>query len=477
MRDRLDAEAELLELLEDELRDRTENKLAYYAPYKQQMQFHTGGALFRERLFMAGNQLGKTFAGAFEVAMHLTGEYPGWWQGRRFKGPVTILAGSETAELTRDGVQRLLVGPPAVEADWGTGAIPKRCLVDWSRRQGVADALDTVTVLHKSGKNSTVSFKSYDQGRKKWQAATVHFVWFDEEPPMDVYSEGLTRITATNGCVAVTFTPLLGMSEVVSRYINEKSPDRTYVQMQIEDADHIAPEERQKIIDGYPAHQRNARSKGIPMLGEGVVFQVDESVITVEPFDIPEYFWLIGGIDFGIDHPTAGVLLAWDKDADIVYITREYREKDGNIPTHASGLRRWGARLPWAWPHDGHQRDKGSGKTLASQYRDEGLVMLGEHATDDEGTQSVEATVSVMFERMQSGRLKVFSTCVKWLEEFRMYHRKKGMIVAERDDLISASRYGTMMLRKARIARSCFDLKKRRQTARVAPGTDFNVLG
>jgi phage terminase large subunit-like protein len=40
-------------------------------------------------------------------------------------------------------------------------------------------------------------------------------VWFDEEPPPDIYSEGLTRTNATGGITMITFTPLLGMSEVV----------------------------------------------------------------------------------------------------------------------------------------------------------------------------------------------------------------------------------------------------------------------
>ena len=93
---------------------------------------------------MAGNQLGKTLGGAAEVAMHLTGQYPAWWRGRRFERPVSWLAGSESAELTRAGVQRLLIGPPADAEGRGTGMIPGRAILDISRRQSVADAIDTV---------------------------------------------------------------------------------------------------------------------------------------------------------------------------------------------------------------------------------------------------------------------------------------------------------------------------------------------
>jgi len=95
------------------------------------------------------------------------------------------------------------------------------------------------------------------------------------------------------------------------------------------------------------------------------------------------------------------------------------------------------------------QHDKGSGEQLAKQYKDQGLKMLGERATFADGTNGVEAGIMEMIDRMQTGRWKVFSTCTKWLEECRLYHRKDGIIVKKNDDLISASRYAYMMRRKA----------------------------
>jgi hypothetical protein len=128
-----------------------ENRLAHYRPYPKQREFHRAGAVHRERLLMAGNQLGKTTSGAAETAIHLTGRYPDWWDGRVLEETIHALAGSESAELTRDGVQRLLVGPPRDESLWGTGMIPKECLADWSRKQGVPDALDAILVRHGGG--------------------------------------------------------------------------------------------------------------------------------------------------------------------------------------------------------------------------------------------------------------------------------------------------------------------------------------
>lgn len=196
-------------------------RLNRYKPYPKQKSFHAEGKAHRERLLMAGNQLGKTYSGAAELAYHLTGQYPDWWQGRRYTKPVRSWAGSKTGEVTRDGVQRLLVGEPKDRSAWGTGMIPGDAIVDTSSRMGVADAIDSVLVKHVSGDNSTLGFKSYDQGREKWQGETLDVVWFDEEPPMDIYMEGLTRTNATGGMVYLTFTPLLGMSDVVHMFIQD----------------------------------------------------------------------------------------------------------------------------------------------------------------------------------------------------------------------------------------------------------------
>lgn len=424
------------------------NRLRRYRPYAKQKEFHLSGTSSRERLFMAGNQLGKTLAGAAECAMHLTGEYPDWWEGRRFDKPVILIAGSESAELTRDGVQRLLIGPPDREEDWGTGFIPQRCIVARTRRMGVSNALDTVTVKHVSGGQSTLYLKSYDQGRSKWQANTVDFVWFDEEPPEDVYFEGITRTNATQGSVMVTFTPLKGMSAVVARFLLEESEDRHTVTMTIEDAEHFTPEERAKIIASYPAHEREARTKGIPTMGSGLIFPVVEEDIICEPFEIPPHWVQIGGLDFGWDHPTAAACLAWDRDADVVYVTKDYRQRQATPIIHAAALKPWGDWLPWAWPHDGNN-DTAAGENLSKQYRDQNLNMLPERATFEDGSNSVEAGLMDILDRMQTGRFKVFRTCGAWLEERRIYHRVNGKVVKERDDVISASRYALMMIRFA----------------------------
>lgn len=440
------------------------NKLADYRPYRKQVEFHNAGADegIRERLLMAGNQLGKTVAGSFEASMHLTGRYPDWWDGVGFAKETAAWAASLTSQSTRDTVQRLLLGKPG---EWGTGAIPRDSIVEVKRAShGVSDAVESIVVRHGGGGDvqagrSRLTIKTYDQGRERWQGETLNFVWFDEEPPLDIYIEGLTRTNATQGIAWLTFTPLLGMSDVVRRFLIDKVPGTHVTTMTIEDADHYTPEQRKAIIASYPPHEREARAKGIPTLGSGRIFPVPEEVIRVNAFPIPAHWPRICGLDFGWDHPTGAAWLAWDRDTDTVYVYDCYRVKEQTPVVHAATIKGRGTWIPVAWPHDGLQHDKGSGEALADQYRKLGVKMLPQKATNPaakgeaEGTggNGVEAALMDMLDRMQTGRFKVFAHLNDWWEEFRLYHREDGKIVKIGDDIMSATRYGSMMLRHAKV--------------------------
>lgn len=178
---------------------------------------------------MAGNQLGKTWAGGFETAMHATGRYPDDWEGQTFDKPTILWATGVTGDSTRDNPQRILVGPPPKQEEWGTGTIPKDAIDDWDRAQGVPNLLDNVVVRYGGGGDvqqgqSIIYFKAYEKGREKWQGPTIDGIWFDEEPPLEIYTEGLTRTNkGQRGQFSyITFTPLLGMSEVVSLFLMEE---------------------------------------------------------------------------------------------------------------------------------------------------------------------------------------------------------------------------------------------------------------
>jgi hypothetical protein len=445
------------------------NQLAQYRPYPKQLDFHAAGANpdVLERLLVAGNQLGKTLSASREAAMHATGMYPDWWPGAVFEKPTIGWASSITSQGTRDTVQRMLLGQPG---SFGTGAIPKDMLVEVKKAtHGVADSVETIMAKHVplydnkkklSDGTSRITLKTYDQGRERWQGDTLNWIWFDEEPPEDIYVEGRTRTNATGGISFMTFTPLLGMSDVVRRFITDKAPGTHTTTMTIEDALHYTPEQRRRIVLAYPSHERDARARGIPILGSGRIFPFEDAMVAEPPLQIPGFWPRIVGVDFGYEHPFAAVWMAWDRDTDTVHIYDVYRRREGSPATHTAVLRSKGAWIPVAWPHDGETRDsRGSGVTHAQQYRDLGCNMLKERAThppargqkEGDGGISLEASISDCFDRIETGRLKVAKHLNDWFEEFRLYHRKDGLVVKEHDDVMSAMFKGLMMLRKATV--------------------------
>jgi phage terminase large subunit-like protein len=428
----------------EKTRRRTEAKLHYYQPYDKQRDFHAAGAKFRERLLLAGSQTGKSLASAMELAMHLCGQYPDWWQGKRFDKAIRAWACGETSEVVRETIQLLLLGPPG---EHGSGSIPKDCLVEVTPARGLADLVDTVRVKHLTGDVSVVNLKAYSQGRERFQGSTIDYLSMDEEPPFDIFSEALTRTNVTQGPMVLTFTPLKGVSEVVRRFLHEQSPDRTVVKMTLDDATHYSEAQKAQILAQYPEHERATRTRGIPAMGSGRVFLTDPERLLVDPFECPAHWVKLGGMDFGWTHYAAFCECWWDRDLDDFYLVRSIRMKEKTPLQHVDVVRSW--RLRWAWPHDGrNQTLAGAGVPLMRQYADAGLDMMFEHAQFEDGGKSVEAGVLGMADRMRGGRWKVFKgQNDAWLDEYSMYHRKDGLLVKEFDDALSASRYALMMRR------------------------------
>jgi hypothetical protein len=240
---------------------------------------------------------------------------------------------------------------------------------------------------------------------------------------------------------------------------------RAIITASIDDALHFTDEQRAEIIASYPAHERDARTKGTPALGSGRIFPVAEETIAIDHRDFPSHWPRIGGMDFGWSHYFAAAELVWDSDTDTVYVSRTYRAKETTPVIHAAALRSWGKELRWAWPRDGNRETlEGAGVALATQYREQGLNMLHEFAHYFEGngqkSVSVEAGLMDMLTRMQTGKFKVFKHLSDWFEEFRLYHRKDGKVVKEGDDLMCATRYALMMLRHAQTIKSYKDFRR-----------------
>jgi phage terminase large subunit-like protein len=185
--------------------------------YPKHCEFFAAGPKYRERLILAANRVGKTEGvGGYELALHLSGQYPAWWKGRTFTRPISAWAAGDTGITVRDIIQKKLLGPVG---NWGTGLINGDSILRTVRSSGIADKLDSVFIKHASGGTSTLVLKSYDQRRESFQGTEQDVIWLDEEPPLDIYTECLMRTMTNNGMIMLTFTPLQGMSAVVLAFL------------------------------------------------------------------------------------------------------------------------------------------------------------------------------------------------------------------------------------------------------------------
>ena len=456
----------LLQLLQEQKQRQRFNKINYYDPYPYQLDFHKTGATNSQRLLMAANRIGKSYCGAAEMSYHLTGLYPDWWEGKRYDQPITAWAGGVSNETTRDIVQAELLGSPDDPEAFGSGSIPQKYIIKTERKPGVPNAKSVALIRHITGGNSSLHFKAYEMGVDKWQGRSVDCVWLDEEPSRELYSQAVTRTLDRKGMVYMTFTPEQGMTETVASFMNRIQPGQSLTNATWDDASenitsmkgekgHLSEPVMQQILSAYSPHEREMRRYGRPSIGSGLIFPVSEDALMIDPISIEDHWPRIAAIDFGWDHPTAVVWCAVDNETDTFYVYDCYRASKASPAVHAEMIKQRPRFIPIAYPHDGNRRDSMGNPGLADQYRSHGCNFLLEHFTNPpalgqtKGSNSIEEGLMAMIQSMEDGRFKVFNTLSDWFEEFRMYHRKQGKVVAIRDDLMSATRYAFQSQRHA----------------------------
>jgi len=433
-------------------------RLASYKPYPWQKEFHDAGKDNPERMLMAANRVGKTRSAAAEVSYHMTGKYPDWWDGKRFLLPTVVWTGSPTNETSRDILQAELLG--GLGEKLGTGMIPRANIYGQptTRQAGVKNVVDSFSVRHVSGGISTCTMKTYEQGWQKWQGSAPHVVWMDEEPDdYKIFSESQTRVLTSKGIVLVTFTPLLGATELVEHF-QEGGPGIYLKSATWNDAPHLSKEDKDRLASSYRAHERAARTEGIPMMGEGAIFPVLDEAISIDPFKIPGHFARIKGADFGFEHAGAGSEIAIDRDQGIIYVIDCYRKAGQLAPYHAAWFNKSNQQIPVAWPHDGMNTEKSGGNKIKDAYAGYGVNMMAKSArypkspgeeTDKGGSQPQWPIIDEIRDLMMTGRFKVFSHLREWFEEKRSYHVKDNKIVSRKDDILKSTFYAVMMRRYA----------------------------
>lgn len=410
--------------------------------YPKHLAFFEAGATHRERVFLAGNRVGKTVAAGTEVAYHLTGLYPDWWTGKRFAGPIRALASGDTHDTTRDIIQdKLLGGTTDRPEKIGTGLIPGDSILSWVPRPHVKGAIERVNVRHVHGGESELWLRSYEQGRAIFQGFELDIFWPDEECPQDVYSEGLVRLMTRKGISMLTFTPLNGLTELVAGLLatpdNQAAAGRYIVQCGWDDVPHLDGQIKAEMLAKLPPHQRDARTKGVPSLGSGAIYPVPEDDIVVDPFTIPSHWPRAYGLDVGWRR-TAAIWGAIDRDNDCLYLFSEHYRGQAEPSIHADAIKARGDWIPGVIDPAARGRSQDDGEKLIDQYEDHGLDL---HIA----LNAVEAGLYEVWQRLSTGRIKVFKSLSNWLSEYRVYRRDvRGKVVKENDHAMDATRYLVM---------------------------------
>jgi phage terminase large subunit-like protein len=461
--------------------------------YPSQLKCFEAGAEVHQRLLYGGNQVGKTFTAACEVGWHLTGDYPTWWRGRRFKNPVRTWVVGQTGQLVRDGVQRQLCSKGG---EFGTGTIP---LATFARPPimvpGGTGAIDTLFVTHRTDGVadgvSELTFKSFEMRREKLQSESVSLIWIDEQPSEELYSELYARTTATDGALIVTYTPIQGAGALTHRFLKEPSPDRAEIRITAEEAQHITPERRAEMGAGYQEYERETRIHGIPAMGRGRVFPfpVEDLMRRFNPdTDVKSWARWIVGVDFGYNHNFAAALCAWAHDTGEFWVVDTFTMQRSSAVHHVQRITSMckGLRIPISWPHDCLTHEKASGHQLAASYKAYGANMLPKHAENKGGGYALEPAIADMYESMATGKFTVASHCQAFVEEYLSYHRDENLkVVAVRDDVLSAIRYAHMSRRLGKALSECdgvgyggmpYSGQRRNHEPRLARGLDFDLF-
>jgi phage terminase large subunit-like protein len=430
--------------------------------YPKHMQFFKAGATHHQRLFMAANRVGKTLGMGCELVYHLTGDYPDWWEGKRFENNNEWWVCGVTARDVKVVLQDLLIGKVN---EFGEGLVPHDTL-DFDTIKD-AKRIDTpinhFRVKHVNGGWSTVEFKTYEQGRQSFQG-TARSIWLDEECPQDIYAECLTRTATGDNILVMTFTPLKGPTPLIKDYIGDRTiadlddgpidEHRYVVQCGWDDVPHLNEKIKASLLASYPPHMRDARSKGIPALGSGVIYPVPQSEYLVEAFEIPKHWKRNYGMDVG--GKTAAVWMAHDPETNVSYVYTDYYKERAEPSIHTTGIKARGEWIPGAIDPASRGRSQIDGQQLMIMYKDLGLNLRP-------AINAVEAGLYDCWEALSTGRIKVFRGCTNFLREIAGYMRdEKGHVVKKDDHVMDAWRYCWMT---RDIAKTQMEATKREYTA------------
>lgn len=467
------------------------NKLATFKPYPYQLEYYSAALSHRQRYLSCSNRIGKSYGMAAEMAQHLCGDYAPWWNGYRFEngGEIFWCIGL-TQESTNGVLMKELLGVSDCRnlIDLGTGSVPREYIdVDSMVKDG--ERCKSVRIKHASGKDNILHFYAATQGPMVLAGQTVGgMIWMDEQSPqeMEIYDQARTRTMTTKGHIAVTATPELGPTELWQTFHDDES-GLLYMQTatwwdaheKYVEGGHITD----AIIDEQRAscspHKFQMRSKGIPVMGEGAVYDFGEDAINThihidEILNTPFAYKMLWGCDFGYAateraDPSTLILCAYKMENDTIYVVDEWNSKKDMLkvelphqPAHMAKIIKESKfpNAPLICPHDGNGSAHGDNTTRIAEFKSLGINVIPKvfeipkqltkgAIGAPSHPRSLEWTIQYLNTLFSQGKLKIDVNKLQGLmKEYRTYQWKEnGKPVDKNNHHLDAMRYAVVTIK------------------------------
>ena len=400
--------------------------------HEKQMLFHK--CKKRNRWVFGGNRSGKTECGAVECIWLARGIHPFRKNKKCVNGWVVSVSRQVQREVAQSKILHYL------NPDW----IVDVCMMEGKKEGYENGIIDYIVIKNVSGLNSKIYFKSADQGREKFQGASLDFVWFDEEPPEDIYYECLMRVFDKKGDIFGTMTPLKGLTWVYNEiYLNDKNNPEVWCEnMTWEDNPFLDKSEIELLTSTLSESELESRKYGRFMSSGGLVYsEFDENIHVIEPFDVPLSWQDNISIDPGLNNPLSAHWYAVDYDGN-VYVIAEHFEAKKDVVYHAEKIKEISNKLNWHRASNGmistlidsaaSQRTLAAEKSVVELFYDNGI--LANPKVDKNLFAGISRVKSYLKNAEGKAKLFIFKTCTNLIREFKGYFWGKGDNPIKKDD-------------------------------------------
>ncbi len=401
--------------------------------HKKQLEFHK--CQKRNRWVFGGNRTGKTECGAVEVVWLATGTHPYRPNKKDTFGWVVSLSTKVQKEVAQEKILKYLDKSFISEIIMNSG----------KKNSPEYGVIDTIVVKNVFGGFSKISFKTCEEGREKFQGTSLDYVWFDEEPPEDIYSECVMRVLDKKGDIFGTMTPLKGQTYIYDKiYLNPTGdPEIFCMFMEWNDNPYLSQAELARLNSTLSEEELTARRYGrfIMNLTSLVYKEFDPSINIIEPISLPHEYYDNISIDPGLNNPLSAHFYACDYDGNI-YVVAEHYMAEQNVEYHASKIKEIAASLGWPKRKDGRLEalidSAANQKTLSSSKSVSELFFENGIAVNPNVNKDLFAGISRVKSYLKSAdgrsRLFIFSSCVNLIREIKSYHWGDGDRPVKTDD-------------------------------------------